>query len=872
MKFSNIISDPDGAGMQDIYKTLVEELPLPIALYVGREMRVTYVNNSLLKVWGKGDDVIGKTFREALPELEGQPFYDILDNVFVTGIAYQASEDRVDLFIDERMQTFYFNFTYKPLKEADGKVWGVLNTATDVTELVLMRKRLEEAEENSRLALKAVELGTWSMDCKTGLVTLDERAQKLFNYHSSIVSSFEELFSIVHPDDREFIREEVRSVLDPKSTHPYSVKFRTVSSNRLQYLRSSGKVYSDSNGVICRFAGIIQDITEDVLAQKEITKFQALVENSRDLIGITDMDSNVVYLNKAGQNLVGATSIEECKRPSTDFLVEEDLLRMIPDMTEGLLEEGRYSGEIRYKHLKTGEEIPCHLNAFIITDPETHEPLGMASVTRDLREEKARQKEEQKLLILAENSKDLLSILEADGKNSYINKAGKDLLGLESDEQVRTTPIEQLHTPEDMAFVKSEVLPAIMNKGSWAGVMNVRNVKTGEVFPVFNSSIRIDDPTTGELSCVGAIMRDLRPELEAKKVLADREKVFRDITTASPVALWMTDTEMRITYINQIWLNWTGAPLAEQLGFGWYKFIVDEDKERVKEVFRGDFESRSPHECQYRLIDVSGEERWMICSGNPQYKLDGTFTGYIGTCVDITELKQLQQQKDEFLGIASHELKTPVTSIKAYAQVLESIFRDSGDDKKADMVRKMDIQVNRLTNLIGDLLDVTKIQTGKLQFNDAEFQFNDLVKDLVEDLQRTTRKHTIVTEFGEPVLVFSDKERIGQVITNLITNAIKYSPHAEKIIVYTRRENENVRLCVQDFGIGIPNDKKDNVFEQFYRVSGNKQHTFPGLGLGLYISSEIIKREGGTIWVESKEGEGSTFCFLLPLNKTVKSH
>ncbi len=234
---------------------------------------------------------------------------------------------------------------------------------------------------------------------------------------------------------------------------------------------------------------------------------------------------------------------------------------------------------------------------------------------------------------------------------------------------------------------------------------------------------------------------------------------------------------------------------------------------------------------------------------------------------DITKRRHLERQKDEFLGIASHELKTPVTSIKAYGQVLEAIFRRKGDLKSADLLLKMDAQVNRLNNLIGDLLDVTKIQAGRLQFNEDFFDFNDLVADTVEELQRTTDKHTIVKKLEKTKIVYGDRERIGQVITNLITNAIKYSPHADKINVAVSGNTNQVTVCVEDFGVGIAKDKQEKVFEQFYRVSGEKQHTFPGLGLGLYISSEIIKREGGKIWVESAKGKGSTFCFSLPILK-----
>ena len=148
--------------------------------------------------------------------------------------------------------------------------------------------------------------------------------------------------------------------------------------------------------------------------------------------------------------------------------------------------------------------------------------------------------------------------------------------------------------------------------------------------------------------------------------------------------------------------------------------------------------------------------------------------------------------------------------------------------------------------------------------------FNEMVNEIVEDLQRTTEQHQLIENLQDIGIVYGDKERIGQVITNLISNAIKYSPGAEKIIIHTQLIEHEVRLCVEDFGVGIAEDKLSKVFDQFYRVSGNMQHTFPGLGLGLYISAEIIKREHGRIWVNSTPGKGSTFCFALPMRKKRK--
>ena len=234
---------------------------------------------------------------------------------------------------------------------------------------------------------------------------------------------------------------------------------------------------------------------------------------------------------------------------------------------------------------------------------------------------------------------------------------------------------------------------------------------------------------------------------------------------------------------------------------------------------------------------------------------------------DITERKQLEQQKDEFVSIASHELKTPITSVKAYTQILGQRFRKTEDTKSVELVEKMDAQLDKLTNLIGDLLDITKIEAGRIRFHESYFDFNELVEENVEELQRTTEKHLIVKELQPSRTVYGDHDRLSQVLTNFISNAIKYSPTADKIIVKTVVDKYNTTLRVEDFGVGLSQEDQAKVFERFYRVGGPDQATYPGLGLGLYIASEIIKRHKGRVWVESKPGKGSTFCFSLPMTK-----
>lgn len=231
---------------------------------------------------------------------------------------------------------------------------------------------------------------------------------------------------------------------------------------------------------------------------------------------------------------------------------------------------------------------------------------------------------------------------------------------------------------------------------------------------------------------------------------------------------------------------------------------------------------------------------------------------------DITKRKQLENQKDEFLGIASHELKTPVTSVKAYGQLLERKFKEKGDKESSTLLHKMNKQIDRLSLLINDLLDVSRIQSGKIQFRFDNFDIVELVNDTVEDMNRTTN-HKITIKSPKKVKgVYGDSERIGQVLTNLISNAIKYSEGKEKVDVILEAQKSTVSICVKDYGIGIPKKEQKRIFERFYRSKDARQNNFAGVGLGLYISNEIVKRHGGKMTVKSEAGKGSEFCFIIP--------
>jgi signal transduction histidine kinase len=299
-------------------------------------------------------------------------------------------------------------------------------------------------------------------------------------------------------------------------------------------------------------------------------------------------------------------------------------------------------------------------------------------------------------------------------------------------------------------------------------------------------------------------------------------------------------------------------------GWGWQSVHDPGTLPAVIEQWQQSITSGEPFEMIFPLKGADGKFRQFLTRVIPIRDNEGNIYRWFGTNTDITKQKELERMKDDFLGMASHELKTPVTVIKAYAQMLEEFFKSKGDIEAAGRCEKMHIQVNKLTGLIEDLLDVTKIQSGKMNFHNTYFDFNELVKEVIDQLSGIAPDHNIEVHFSKTKMVYADRKRMRQVVTNFITNALKYSPHSDKIIVHVKSAKANVTLSVQDFGMGISKDNQDKVFEKFYRVTGNHQNTFPGLGLGLYISSEIIKSIGGKIWVESEEAKGSVFYFTIP--------
>jgi signal transduction histidine kinase len=275
-------------------------------------------------------------------------------------------------------------------------------------------------------------------------------------------------------------------------------------------------------------------------------------------------------------------------------------------------------------------------------------------------------------------------------------------------------------------------------------------------------------------------------------------------------------------------------------------------------------------ELEIRIKNIkTGDFRYHLLRVTP-VREENIVKNWVGTFTDINDQKKVEKEKDEFLSIASHELKTPLTSIKAYVQLLDRKLKLNKESAESGFLVKVQDQIEKLNTLISDLLDVSKIENGKLKINKKPTNLDQLIQNAIETILQThDEKKVKIDRHGyiPDILIPLDAIRIEQVLINFLTNAIKYSPENHQVIVTTfvDEEEQEVKVSVTDFGIGIPDFKQEAVFHKFYRVEESSLQ-FQGMGIGLYICSEIIKQHHGNIGVSSIIDEGSTFYFTLPLN------
>lgn len=352
-----------------------------------------------------------------------------------------------------------------------------------------------------------------------------------------------------------------------------------------------------------------------------------------------------------------------------------------------------------------------------------------------------------------------------------------------------------------------------------------------------------------------------RVKERTKELLMSRE-YFKVLADNIPVIIWTADPAGKLDYINRCWSEYTGYDIEESK-VKQNELLHPDDLENSSAAWRQALKQKQKFEQEFRFKRNSdGAFRWHYSQAIPFKDEHGNISAWIGTNIDIDDQKKELEKKDEFIGVASHELKTPLTSLKGYVQLMEN--QDNLTDEGKIYVSKAISSINKLQHLIDELLDASKIKAGKLKFNKNIFNLTELVEQCIENSNYMYPAYTIKKELKNNIMVNGNDERLEQVLMNLISNAVKYSSDQQQIVVRAETTDSSAIVSVIDSGIGMSESDQQSIFERFYRANDHDSTT-PGLGMGLYIASAIIKEHDGRISVKSKMNKGSEFSFSLPL-------
>ncbi len=492
-----------------------------------------------------------------------------------------------------------------------------------------------------------------------------------------------------------------------------------------------------------------------------------------------------------------------------------------------------------------------------------------------------------RLAAIVASSDDAIISKSLDGAIVTWNEAASRIFGYAA-EEVIGKPITIL-IPPDRLYEEPNILARLRAGERVDHFETLRVHKDGSLVDV---SLTISPIRNAAGQIVGAskIARDITQQKRAEDRLRATNQRFRFMADSAPVFIWMSDSSKSRVWFNRRWLEFTGRTLDQEVGFGWTQNVHEDDLAKCLQAYAKGFDARQPFRSEYRVRRADGMARWVIEQATPLFEgPGGTFSGYIGSCLDITESRQLQAEreenlkaervareeaervgrlKDEFLATVSHELRTPLNAILGWASLLRRLQPGSEDYTRGLETIERNARIQG--QIIADLLDMSRIISGKVQLDVQATDLAEVINAALDAVKLSIEAKKLklrVTLDSRAGRLRGDSGRLQQVIWNLLTNAVKFTPSGGRIDVVMERVNSHVEVSVEDSGIGIKPEFLAFAFDRFRQAEATTTRRFGGLGLGLSIVKHLVELHGGSVRVKSAgEGQGSTFIVALPIS------
>jgi PAS domain S-box-containing protein len=801
-------------------RNLFLHAPVAIQILKGPHFVYELANKRSLEILGKKEEeIIGRSVLEVMPELEEQRPYKVLQSVYGTGERLVVEEEKVHYLRNGELVEIFAKLVYEPLRDEQGNVIGIMITGDDITQQVLARKKIEEGEEKYRKLSETLEQ------------KIGQRTAELVELNKTL-----EIKNLDLEDTQNFLQQLIDA----------SVEFILVLDTDLHYI-TVNKKYEQAMGVTRNQVRQkhLFDISPGVKGSAhhgailKALKGETVNLDKRQAISKPDYFVDTYFIPLLLKGKIEGVMI--MSRDVTDIVKSEKILEdKIDELNEAqqIAQLGSWDWDVGANEIQWSEQM-YRIYGY---GKERFRVTFERAVERMLPEHAERAR-----VRMREHILEAQALFKEKGLTEY-----------------NTCPIEY-----------SIVLPDASTKALRAA-----------------GKIILSDE--GEISRLVGTVQDITSEKSSEKQLREvnrkldeRNQFVEKLINSSLDIIIVVDKELRLLTINRkaetvIGSHYAGNLVGKKITEVYPPLQGTQQHEDLLQAFHGNIiirdrvkspESENYYEHNYiPLSDAAGEVYAVMI-------ISHDITESIRQMEELRKAIEADKLKSDFIKMASHELKTPITSIKGYVQLLLTALKENEQEEKKlpplllrSSLISAEKQLNRLTRLMSELLDLSRIESGQLDFNLEEFSINELVIDVIQDVLHTKPTQQINLYHDLNCRVHADKDRIGQVVINVLTNAIKYSPGGEKIDVTIRRhETGQVAVSIMDYGIGIEQKFHEKIFERFYRAEGHEEQTYPGFGIGLFIAKEIIQRHGGSIFVTSEKRKGSTFTFTLPMAKKRKA-